>query len=109
MNPLTADLDLHTLWLTEQEALARNTTLPEVVAQQLRVMARKWQQSGEGKSPVTDALRGAVPCSRISTRVRVIDATPSWPSCPMATKKKTFDAVAQSRRWRVQTGRGCVI
>ena len=23
----------------------------------------------------------------------------------MATKKKTFDAVAQSRRWRIQTGR----
>ena len=23
----------------------------------------------------------------------------------MATKKKTFDAVAESRRWRIQTGR----
>ena len=39
---------------------ARQTTLPEVVAQQLRVMARNWQDSRAGKTPVTDALRGAV-------------------------------------------------
>jgi len=33
---------------------------PEVVAHQLRVMARNWQDSRAGKTPVTDALRGAV-------------------------------------------------
>jgi hypothetical protein len=42
------------------EAKARHTTLTEIVAQQLRVMARNWQDSRAGKTPVTDALRGAV-------------------------------------------------
>jgi len=31
-----------------------------VVARQLRVMARNWQESRAGKTPATDALRGAV-------------------------------------------------
>ncbi len=57
---LTVDLDADVLQLAEQEALARHTTLPEVVAHQLRVMARNWQESKAGKTPVTDALRGAV-------------------------------------------------
>lgn len=48
------------LRLAEQEAKARHTTLPEVVAHQLLVMARNWQDSRAGKTPVTDALRGAV-------------------------------------------------
>ena len=57
---LTINLDADVLRLAEQEAKARDTTLPEVVAQQLRVMARNWQDSRAGKTPVTDALRGAV-------------------------------------------------
>lgn len=57
---LTVNLDSNTLRLAEQEAQARHTTLPEVVAHQLRVMARNWQDSREGKTPVADALRGAV-------------------------------------------------
>ena len=57
---LTVNLDLEILQLAEQEAQSRHTTLPEVVAHQLRVMARNWQDSREGKTPVTDALRGAL-------------------------------------------------
>lgn len=57
---LTVNLDSEVLQLAEQEAKARHTTLPEVVAHQLRVMARNWQDSRTGKTPVTDALRGAV-------------------------------------------------
>ena len=57
---LTVNLDADILQLAEQEAKARHTTLPEVVAHQLRVMARNWQDSRSGKTPVTDALRGAV-------------------------------------------------
>ena len=57
---LTIDLDADVLQLAEQEALARHTTLPEVVAHQLRVMAYNWRDSRAGKTPVTDALRGVV-------------------------------------------------
>jgi hypothetical protein len=57
---LTLNLDLDVLRLAEREAQARHTTLPEVVAQQLRVMARNWQDSQAGRTPLTDALRGAV-------------------------------------------------
>ena len=57
---LTVNLDSEVLQLAEQEARARHTTLPEIVAHQLRVMARNWQDSRAGKTPVTDALRGAV-------------------------------------------------
>lgn len=57
---LTVHLDADVLQLAEQEAKARHTTLPEVVAQQLRVMARNWQESNAGKTPVTDSLRGSV-------------------------------------------------
>jgi predicted transcriptional regulator len=57
---LTINLDSDVLQLAEQEAKARHTTLPEVVAHQLRVMARNWQDSRSGRTPVTDALRGAV-------------------------------------------------
>lgn len=56
----TINLDSDVLQLAEQEARSRHTTLPEVVAHQLRVMARNWQDSRAGKTPVTDALRGAV-------------------------------------------------
>lgn len=57
---LTIHLDSDVLQSAEQEARARHTTLPEVVAHQLRVMARNWQESRAGRTPVTDALRGAV-------------------------------------------------
>ncbi len=57
---LTINLDSDVLRLAEQEARARHTTLAEVVAHQLRVMARNWQESRAGKTPLTDALRGAV-------------------------------------------------
>jgi hypothetical protein len=56
----TMNLDSEVLQSAEQEARARHTTLREVVAHQLRVMARNWQASREGKTPITDALRGAV-------------------------------------------------
>ncbi len=57
---LTIDLDADVVRLAEQEAKARHTTLPEVIAHQLRVMARNWQDSKAGKTPVTDSLRGVV-------------------------------------------------
>ena len=57
---LTVSLDSETMQLAEQEARARHTTLTEVVARQLRIMARNWQESRAGKTPITDALRGAV-------------------------------------------------
>ena len=57
---LTINLDADVLQLAEQEAKERHTTLPEVVAHQLRVMARNWQESKAGRTAVTDALRGAV-------------------------------------------------
>ena len=57
---LTVSLDSETLRLAEQEARARRTTLPEVVVGQLSVMARNWQDTRAGKTPSTDALRGAV-------------------------------------------------
>ena len=46
--------------LAEREARARHTTLSEVVAHQLRVMARNWQDGRADKTPITDALRGAM-------------------------------------------------
>ena len=57
---LTINLDSEILQFAEQEARARHTTLAEVVARQLKVMARNWQDSRAGKTPVTDALRGTV-------------------------------------------------
>jgi hypothetical protein len=57
---LTVNLDSETVRLAEQEAQARHTTVAEVVARQLSVMARNWQESRAGKTPITDALRGAV-------------------------------------------------
>jgi len=57
---LTVNLDSEILKFAEQEAHARHTTVAEVVARQLSVMARNWQDSRAGKTPTTDALRGAV-------------------------------------------------
>jgi hypothetical protein len=56
----TVNLDSEVLQLAEQEARARHTTLSGVVAQQLRVMARNWQESQAGGTPLTDGLRGAI-------------------------------------------------
>ena len=56
----TVNLDSEILELAEQEARARDTTLPEVVARQLKVMGRNWQDSRAGRTPVTDHLRGKV-------------------------------------------------
>jgi hypothetical protein len=57
---VTVNLDSDVLQSAEQEAQTRHTTLSEVVAQQLRVMAQNWEQSRAGQTPVTDELRGAV-------------------------------------------------
>lgn len=57
---LTIQMDSEILQLPEQEAQARDTTLSAVVTQQLRLMARNRQESLAGRTPVTDALRGAV-------------------------------------------------
>ena len=57
---LTINLEPDVLQHAEQQAQARHTTLPKIVAEQLRVMAQNWQESRAGKTPVTDALRGAV-------------------------------------------------
>ena len=57
---LTISLDSEVLALAEEEAKAHHTTLREVVAQQLRVMARNREESRAGKTPTTDALRGVV-------------------------------------------------
>ena len=57
---LTINLDADVFQSAEQAAKARHTTLPEVLAQQLRVMARNWQDSRAGRTPITEALRGAV-------------------------------------------------
>jgi len=57
---LTVNLDSEIVQLAEQEARARHTTLAEVVGRQLSIMARNWQDSTAGKTPATDALRGAV-------------------------------------------------
>ncbi len=57
---MTVNLDAGILQLAEQEAKARHTTVREIVAHQVRVMARNWQNSRAGKTPITDALRGSV-------------------------------------------------
>jgi hypothetical protein len=43
---LTVNLDSEIMHLSEQEAQARHTTLPEVVARQLGVMAGSWLAIG---------------------------------------------------------------
>ena len=57
---LTIDLDSEVLEFAEREARHRRTSLPEVVGEQLRVMARNWRESQAGNTPITDALRGSV-------------------------------------------------
>ena len=57
---LTIPLDIDDLRFAEEEARAHQTTVPELVARQLRVMAANWKDSRDGKTPLTDELRGAV-------------------------------------------------
>ena len=57
---LTINLDADVLELAEQQAKAHHTTVSQVVAEQLRVMAENWQNSRSGKTPVTDSLRAVV-------------------------------------------------
>ena len=57
---VTVNLDEDVLQLAEQEARARQTTVPEVLALQVRVMAQNWLASRAGRTPLTDALRGSV-------------------------------------------------
>jgi hypothetical protein len=57
---LTLNLDPDVLVLAEREAEARHTTVPELVAQQLRILAKNGQASRSGKTPITDSLRGVV-------------------------------------------------
>lgn len=91
---LTVNLDPDVLASAEQEARARHTTLTEVVGQQLRVMARNWQDSRAGRTPVTDSLRGAATSVRRARRPhgRITEAAwrrrirsssiPTWRSSP---------------------------
>lgn len=57
---LIVSLEADVLASAEEEARARHTTLAEVVDQQIRVMARNWQDSRSGRTPITDSLLGAV-------------------------------------------------
>jgi hypothetical protein len=57
---LTVELNNEVLALADREARSRNTTLDEVVRQQLTIMAENWQDSHAGKTPITDSLRGAI-------------------------------------------------
>ena len=57
---LTINLDAEVLELAEQEAKFRHTTLPEMLGNQLRMMASNWKDSQQGKTPITDELRGAI-------------------------------------------------
>jgi hypothetical protein len=57
---LTIPLDPAVVEQAEREARRQRTTLAEVVARQLEVMALNWRESEAGKTPITDELRGAV-------------------------------------------------
>ena len=57
---LTLNVEADVIASAEQEARLRHTTLTEVVGRQLLVMASNWQDSRAGRTPITDALRGAV-------------------------------------------------
>ena len=57
---LTVQLDAEVLQSAEQEALAHRMTLPEMVRRQLTVMAENWRDSQDGRTPLTDELRGSL-------------------------------------------------
>jgi|GEM_PF-866782 len=60
MRMFAIDVDLEVLRRAEREAEARHTTLQRIVTELVRVMARNWQGSRAGRTPITDSLRGAV-------------------------------------------------
>ena len=43
-----------------KKPIDRRTTVAEIVARQLRVMARNWEESEAGRTPITDELRGVI-------------------------------------------------
>jgi hypothetical protein len=58
---LTVDVDADVLERAAREAQAHNQSLPQAVERLLRVMAENWRLSTQGKTPITDSLRGCVP------------------------------------------------
>jgi hypothetical protein len=57
---LTLHLDAELLRLASEEAEARQTTLPDLMARQVEIMAQNRRDSRAGHTPVTDALRGTM-------------------------------------------------
>lgn len=57
---LTISLDSEILEMAAKGASVHHTTVEDLVTQQLRVIARNWQESRSGATPITDSLRGSV-------------------------------------------------
>lgn len=58
---LTVDVETEVLEQAAREAQAHNSSLPQAVERLLCVMAENWRLSTEGRTPVTDSLRGCAP------------------------------------------------
>jgi len=58
---LTVDVETEVLEQAAREAQAHNSSLPQAVERLLRVMAANWRLSTQGRTPVTDSLRGCAP------------------------------------------------
>lgn len=58
---LMVDVETEVLEQAAREAQAHNSSLPQTIERLLRVMAENWRVSTQGKTPVTDSLRGCVP------------------------------------------------
>jgi hypothetical protein len=52
---------LRLLELAAREAHAHNSSSPQAVERLLRVMAENWRLSTQGRTPLTDSLRGCLP------------------------------------------------
>lgn len=57
---LSLEVPAEVLRRAEEEARRHRTTVSELVARQLEVLALNWETSVAGKSPITDSLRGVV-------------------------------------------------
>jgi len=57
---LTVNVDAEVLEQAAREAGAHKMSLPQAVEQLLRVMAENWRLSTQGRTPLTDSLRGCV-------------------------------------------------
>ncbi len=57
---LKIEVESEMLRLAEEAAEAQRTTVPEWVTHQLKMMASNWEDSRAGRTPLTDALRGAM-------------------------------------------------